>query len=98
VRFSLFFRGERRLTRAREVVILVFQIQTTKKVLLGLLGGQWAVLALMTFLGPVALEREGMPFCAFLSPLFVTGAEIDQSECGRCLNGSLVLDWLDIPD
>ncbi|GAA5889642.1 hypothetical protein JCM6882_007090 [Rhodosporidiobolus microsporus] len=43
-------------------LILVFQIQTSKRVLLGVLAAQWSVIALMTFIGPVALTRDGVPF------------------------------------
>ncbi|GAA5827459.1 hypothetical protein JCM11251_003820 [Rhodosporidiobolus azoricus] len=45
-------------------LILVFQIHTSKKVLLGVLGVQWTIIAIMTLIGPVALERDGMPFFA----------------------------------
>ncbi|GAA5849074.1 hypothetical protein JCM8547_006435 [Rhodosporidiobolus lusitaniae] len=43
-------------------LILVFSYHPPRKWLFAVIGVEWTAIALMTFIGPVALEREGIPF------------------------------------
>ncbi|BGP17540.1 hypothetical protein JCM10213_004082 [Rhodosporidiobolus nylandii] len=43
-------------------LILVFQIHPSVRVLWGVMAFEWIIIAIMAFLGPAALERDGIPF------------------------------------